>query len=298
MKLALIVAIWKRHDLEQITLDRFREQSIKFGFEIIVAGSEGKVSKNLAKRCHYIEIENNPVSNKHNAMLTKAKQLNVDGVVLVGSDCLLSDGFWKHIYKQNPRSENIVGLKDAYFYSTRTEELGYWKGYAGGSQSVGGGRFFSRFVLDKCGWKLWDNDLNKGLDTNCSRKLKSLKIGDKAHRMEDVNAYIVDVKHSYSITSWRIIGGCEIVDKQIMAKRVTKKVVDKVDKLDKFVEPIVEPVVEPVVNLGYVPKDPDEIVDFRSNGVYKPFGKEIHTMSRATAVILTRKGYGQIIESK
>ena len=298
MKLALIIAIWKRHDLEKITLDRFREQSKKFGFDIIVAGSEGKVSKRLAKSCHYLEVENKPVSNKHNAMITKAKELNVDGVVLVGSDCLLNDEYWEHIYKQDPQSTNVIGLKDAYFYSNRTEELGYWRGYAGGTQSVGGGRFFSKYILDKCDWKLWNDGLDSGLDSNCTRRLRSMKIGDIAHSMEDVNAYIFDVKHSYSITDWRIIGGCEIVDRNIMAKRVSKKVVEKIEKLEKFIDPVVIPKVDPIVNLGYVEKDPEEIVSFRSNGIYKALGKDIHEVTRATGLILTRKGYGQIIDKK
>ena len=49
MKLALIIAIYDRNDLERITLSRFKDQSKKFGFEIIVAGSEGNISKAIAR---------------------------------------------------------------------------------------------------------------------------------------------------------------------------------------------------------------------------------------------------------
>src|SRR6056297_86817 len=99
MKVALVLAIYKRHDLEKIVLDNFRRQSKKFGFEIIVAGSEGETSKRLAKGCHYIEVENDPLSDKHNELIKKAKELDVDGVVLMGSDDIVNDEFWTWIYE-------------------------------------------------------------------------------------------------------------------------------------------------------------------------------------------------------
>ena len=60
MKIGLAIGVYKRHDLEKIVIDNYKEQSKKYGFEIIIAGSEGAASKKLAKDCHYIEVENNP----------------------------------------------------------------------------------------------------------------------------------------------------------------------------------------------------------------------------------------------
>lgn len=54
MNIALIIAVYKRHDLEKIVLDNYRKQSKKFGFDIIVAASEGNVSKRLARRFYTI----------------------------------------------------------------------------------------------------------------------------------------------------------------------------------------------------------------------------------------------------
>lgn len=231
MRLALVIAIWKRHDLERIVLDNFKSQSEKFGFEIIVAGSEGETSKELATGLHYIEVLNYPVSNKHNALLSKAKELKVDGVVLMGSDDIVNDGFWKHIYSLSPNEKEVVGFKDIYFYDNFDKKLGYWKGYESRNQTIGAGRFFSKEVLDKMGWKLWDKHLNSGLDSNCSLRLKSKLIKEKSIKMSDVGAFIVDIKHTRNITKSSILLNCELVNTSIMAKKVGAKATKEVNEL-------------------------------------------------------------------
>lgn len=233
MKLALITAIWKRHDLEKITINRLIEQSKKHGFEVIIAGSEGDVSQNLAKGCHYVEIDNFPVSNKHNALLTKAKELDVDGVILIGSDCLLSNGFWTYAKKLKKDETKVVGLTDAYFYDTISKQMGHWKGYKNGTQSVGSGRFFSKAILDKVDWKLWDDGLDKGLDTNCTHRLNTLGIKDSFNTMKDLKAYIVDVKHTYSITDRAIVDACDEIDSKEFVFKFGKKDFDLVNKLEQ-----------------------------------------------------------------
>jgi len=232
MKIALVIAVWKRHDLEKIVIDSYIEQSKKFGFEIIIAGSEGSLSKKLAKGCHYVEVLNTPLSNKHNALIKKAKSLNVDGVVLMGSDDLVSNAYWEWVYSQNMSDVDLLGLKDFYFYSTKTKTLSYWSGYQSGKQLAGAGRLFTKTVLDKMDWKLWDDGLIKGLDTNCSMRLNQKGIKERSVSMDDINAFLVDIKHTRSITKHEIIDNCINVNFEIMAKQVNSKVVKKVVNLE------------------------------------------------------------------
>ena len=79
--IAILLTIYQRHDLEEIVIDRLNEQKKKFGFEIIIIGSEGEKSKALAKGNHYIEVDNYPVSHKHQAGLDKARELNCEAYV-------------------------------------------------------------------------------------------------------------------------------------------------------------------------------------------------------------------------
>lgn len=287
MKIALIVAIYKRHDLEKIVLDRFRKQSKKFGFDIIVAGSEGDSSKKIAKGCHYIEVENSPLSNKHNAMLVKAKELDVDGVVLMGSDDMVSDSYFDWIYSLSKDEKHIQGLKDIYFYSVASKTLHYWHGYRNKTQSAGAGRFFSRWVLDEMNWKLWKEGLEKGLDNNCTRRLLQKGIKDKSVSMSDKDLFLVDIKHSRSITSEAIIYNCKQVESEIMAKKTSKTDKAKVDKLEtkKSTQKV-----KTVYNAG-------DVVKFKSNGKSKHLPKDrVYEIDGLKANLFLSRGFGQIVD--
>lgn len=277
MKLALVLAVYRRHDLESIVIERFKDQARKFGFEIIVAGSEGAVSQKLADGCHYIETPNYPVSNKHNALIQKAKELDVDGVVLMGSDDMVCDNYWKWIKTFTPNEERIIGLKDLYFYSTTTKQLYYWEGYQNGKQTAGAGRFFSRYILEQLDWKLWDDGLNKGLDSNCNSRWAR----EEGYKMSDVNVFLVDVKHSRSITSHLILDLCKPINKSIMAKKVIKKV----EELEAPVS--VESLLSEL--------DASKMYTFVSNGKHKnlPEGDEFQETGEVCAILIS-KGYGEI----
>ena len=239
MKLALVVCIYNRHDLESIVLENFKRQSKKYDFDVIVVGSEGDVSRKLAKGCIYVEHPNNPVSDKHNAGIAKAKEIGCNGVILMGSDDIVSDNYFDFV-KSKVESNSVIGLKDLYFYSTRDKHLTYFKGYANNSQTVGAGRFFPLSVLEKMNWTLWSSGLNRGLDTDCSNRLASKGITEEMHSMNDIDVFLVDVKHSISISCHSITLVGEQTNIEIMDKKLPKKTVSKVKALESAEEKSIE----------------------------------------------------------
>lgn len=257
-------------------INRFIEQSKKFGFSIVIAGSEGEISKEIAKGCHYIEIANRPVSDKHNSMIAKAKELDCDGMVLMGSDDIVDDNYWKFIYSLNKDEDKLIGLKDLYFYSTESKQIGLFQGYKDERQTIGAGRFFSRKILEMTNWKLWDDGLNKGLDTNCSFKLTKLGIKEQSYSMKESDTFLVDIKHNRSITNKAIINGCKPVNISEMAKKVTKKVMEQIDQLD------------PSKGLDYF----DGVQKFESTGACKHMKKgELYDLEFEQANLLFKLGY-------
>lgn len=217
--------------MESITLENFKRQAKEHEFDIIVVGSEGESSKKLAEGCIYIEHENKPVSNKHNAGIKKAIEIGATGVVLMGSDDIVSDNYFEFI-KSKETSENIIGLKDLYFYSTRTKELSYFGGYRNNEQTVGAGRYFPMSVINKLKGKLWSEGLNSGLDTNCTLKLNKLGIIEESYSMEETDIFLVDIKHTRSITNHAILEIGQKVKSEIMEQKLPKKTVSKVKKLE------------------------------------------------------------------
>jgi hypothetical protein len=279
MKLALILTIYKRHDLEKLVIERFKEQSKKYGFEIIIAGSEGEISQSLASGCNYVEIKNNPLGAKHNATLKVAKHLEVDGVVLMGSDDFVNDEFWDFIYKQSPNEKCLVGFKDLYFYSTVTGEFGYYDGWGSNSQSIGAGRFFSKYILDLMDWKLWTDEKNKALDTDSGKRLQEKGVGNKNYKMSSVKAFILDVKHTHSLTSSSILKGCKKQNKNIMAKRLTKEVAESIENLNTEIKKEV---------------NKDGLVLITGTGKYIDMPKdEKYEVTEEMAEILIKKGFAK-----
>ena len=283
MKNVLVICVYKRHDLERIVIENFKKQSQKFGFEIVIVGSEGVLSQKLAEGCHYVECENFPVSKKHNTGLEKAKELNAKGVILMGSDDIVSDSYFEFIEQFNEQTSELIGLKDLYFYSTKTKKLGHWKGYTDKSTTVGAGRYFSRAILEKMNWQLWSENRNRGLDTDCLRKLNKKGITERIYSMEDSGVFLVDIKHSRSITDKCIIDVCKQVNNNIMAKRLTKKVVEEVKALEPQIE--VKPTFE--ANEKY-------ILVSNGNQFLGVKGTILKAVSGVDAEILVNKGFAKL----
>lgn len=89
------MAIYQRHELTKIVLDYYRG----LGIDLIIAGSEGVISQDLAKGFKYIEVANSPLTYKNNAMLKAVQKYEHDAVVLLGSDdliCPQTVEFYKH----------------------------------------------------------------------------------------------------------------------------------------------------------------------------------------------------------
>jgi len=282
MKLAVILAIYKRHDLEQIVIERLLEQSKRFDFDVIIAGSEGELSKEVAKGCHYIEVENYPVSLKHQSLIDFVKGKNYFGVCLFGSDDMVNDTYFEWILA-NKDTTNVIGLKDLYFYSTKDKTLNYWAGYQNGNIPIGAGRYFSKSVLERMNYTLWSAKRNRGLDTHCSKLLDKKGIIQECYSMEETGVFLVDIKHSRCITSISIIDNCKQVNKSVMAKKIGTATAKKVEALK---------VVEKVQRVF----EGNEIVEFEPNGKSKHLGLETLKLVSHEAQLFESKGYGKILD--
>jgi hypothetical protein len=287
MKIAIITTLWKRHDLTKIMLNYYKEVAKPMGYELICAGSEGDISRELADGWHYIETENYPVSEKHNKLLEKAKELKVDGVVLIGSDDLLCENVLKFYQKLSAKEANVIGFKGIYFYETENENLYYWEGLPF-KQTVGAGRFFSKKILKAVNYRLWNESRNRGLDTLCTEYLKTFNIFETILELQDIDGFICDIKHTENITIFAgVEQRCIKLNKKIMAKKIAKKeTVKEIQELPKPSGRVI--LAEYEANKNY---------KFQSNGKFKDMPKgNIYDVDGTMANILVGKGYGEVID--
>ncbi|MFA6571284.1 MAG: hypothetical protein WCT77_08610, partial [Bacteroidota bacterium] len=170
----------------------------------------------------------------------EAKKFNPDGVVVIGSDDILSEDIFTEIYAKT--NEKSIGFLDAYIYSSLTKELYYFSGYNKShfryKEPCGGGRYFSKKLLNKVDWSLWHSlvDKDSSLDYLCISNLNAINV--KIKGIELKNMFMVDIKSEQNITPFTSFNNPEsivpygkkhkfierILNNETMKKTETKKV--------------------------------------------------------------------------
>lgn len=177
----IVTAMWKRHELTDLVFSNIASlrEKLKDEMELIpvVAGSEGELSQTIAERngFRYIDIENQPLGRKWNAALSLLRHDPIDGVIIMGSDDLLNEAYFRMIAQRWRRGEKIVGLLSMYFLEQSTGRMYFWPGYAPPRTGVtiGLGRFIHKDYIALLGGKLWENELTHALDTSMGRRIKA-----------------------------------------------------------------------------------------------------------------------------
>jgi|TARA_B100000315_G_scaffold141551_1_gene130581 hypothetical protein len=215
--IALITAVWKRPELTGLVLNRFKnikfELSNKINLELIAVGSEGDASRRLceSRGFFYVEYENVPLNRKYNAACRTAKQFDPDAVFRIDSDDWITGDIFDRYLEILKNGVDAVGLLDIYFLDLSDFKLGKWDGYGFFNNKVdryeawrrklkgrthGVARCFSRRLMEKINWELWDEELelNSGLDRNCDKRLKRHGFKIKGFKMKELNIFAVDIK--------------------------------------------------------------------------------------------------------
>lgn len=198
MKVVFIVPFYKRLDLTELC---FRELS-KQGCPIYSVGSEGAKSKELADKysVNYIEFENYPVSNKNNALLKSLKGVNYDYAILIGSDNFVNANFVKNYTTYLEENKPLVTqLNSVYFYNQKTKNKTLYKGL------TGVGRAFSRKLIERINYKLWEDGKNSGLDTSTKNILDYNNITIETIDSLERDIKVLDVKYSSNITNHSVV---------------------------------------------------------------------------------------------
>lgn len=231
-KIVLLTCVWRRHELTKIVLsyyEKVREYLAEHvDITLLAIGSEGQASRRICEQhgFNYLEYKNIPLSDKWEFGVKSSQAFDPDGVVIVGSDDLISHSLFKSYAELLHEGYLFCGLSDGYFMDLKNpESILYWKGYGGLksqqgmpwrlNETIGMGRFYSRTLLELIDYSLWGGvKINKGLDSIAKERLFSLGIlpvlkqhavplfiennrflfGQVAMRMEDLGGIALDVK--------------------------------------------------------------------------------------------------------
>jgi len=200
MKVVVLTAIWKRHELFKVFLDGFNRINRNTEHELVLVtiGSEG-----INFSDNHLEHPNLPISNKWQSGLKYAKSFNPDYVLMLGSDDLICSNLLDVYTEEMEKGIDLIGLKDCYFLDSRNLEFSHWLGYRNHriGESIGMARMLSKNLLDRIDWNVWRKPINKGLDSEMMRVLKSVRFNETMFNCKKENILALDVKTDINISN-------------------------------------------------------------------------------------------------
>jgi hypothetical protein len=227
--LLIYVALWQRAEITELCfkgLDRLREHP-DYNIQVLAVLSEDEMIP-LCKKYDvgYVFHENLPLGKKKNFGLQAAKHLKFDYMMEIGSDTLLMNELLDE-YKKYIGVYEFFGISDCAFIDSETGSCRR----VGGASTYGGGRMIHRDILVRCDWKLWKDDINKGLDNNSILRLQSAGTG---YRQIKSSSYpmVIDVKSPVNIWPFNHLVG-QAYDIEEILKRLSN---DEVEHLKQLME--------------------------------------------------------------
>lgn len=210
IKVAIVTAVWKRPEVFELFAKGIREliNNSDVDIEVIVAGSEGPESREMVKKHGfiYVEMPNEPLASKVNQPVLIAGQLNVDYVLCVGSDDIITPGLMK-VYESYMRSGvDYIAVTDFYFYDLVSKKAAYWGGYTDKRKghTAGAGRLISRRLMDKWNWRPWEVKDSKVLDNSMQNKLKTTPHTEAIFSLKEKNVFAIDIKSETNMTPFQL----------------------------------------------------------------------------------------------
>jgi len=174
--------------------------------EVMVAGSEGKVSRELVASFafHYIEVRNQPIGRKANRRLMACKKLKPDYVLFLGSDDVVSPKTFEYMLGLMGQGIDEIVNMDLYYYDAVSKKAVHSIGYVNQRQGepMAVGRVVSKRVLDGVDWRLWSDHIFRGLDGVSRDRLKSAPHDRHEYRLKDEGLMIIDIKTPANITKF------------------------------------------------------------------------------------------------
>jgi len=154
----------------------------------------------------YLERPNEPLGHKFNEGLRVFKNIDVDYIIIMGSDDLISNNLIEAYMPFMKKRKDVIGILDIYFYDILEKQLHYLSGYGLRPQdkhrkgeSLGLARCIKRDVVERLGWQLWMNGINKGLDWTMTQRLKRFGVRPIGLKLRDIGALAVDLKSGNNI---------------------------------------------------------------------------------------------------
>jgi len=215
IKLCIVTGMWKRPEVFKIFGQHYKD----LGIDVIVAGSEGKRSKQLAESFGFIYLKrpNQPLAEKMNATITEGLKRGYTHFICVGSDDLLSKELIDEYIRLIRLGYEFIGVLDFYFYELGTGKASYWGGYRDRKRfkhTCGAGRVLSRNLVESWGGKVWEGQ--RYLDSSMQQRLAVSNFPKYVFKLKDKDLLAVDIKSQTNLTPFKLWDNSCYINGQIL----------------------------------------------------------------------------------
>ena len=170
IKILIYLALWKRPQITELCfkgLNRLRQHP-DFDIQVLAVASEQEMIPLCEKyNVHVVTHSNLPLGKKKNFGLQAARSFKFDYLMEIGSDTIILNALLDEYKKDFIGVHHFFGIGDAAFIDTETKICRR----VCGASTYGGGRMISRAALEAMDFKIWPDDINKGLDNKSVFKL-------------------------------------------------------------------------------------------------------------------------------
>jgi hypothetical protein len=215
IKPCIVTGMWKRPEVFKIFGQHYKD----LGIDVIVAGSEGKRSKELAESFGFIYLErpNQPLADKMNATITEGLKRGYTHFICVGSDDLLTKDLVDEYKRLIRLGYEFIGVLDFYFYELETGKASYWGGYRDRKRfrnTCGAGRVLSRKLVESWNGKVWEGQ--RYLDSSMQQKLATSDLPKYVFKLKDKGLFAVDIKSKTNLTPFSLWNNSSYINGQIL----------------------------------------------------------------------------------
>lgn len=204
MKFGILTTTWGRPALTRQVLGYYSNLELPdIAFEYVAVRSpEDPHPHEPVPGWRYLDFPNQPRGRKGNAGMEVMRLLDVDAVMLVGSDDLVSRTYLEVVIELiSKKNVSTTFAKDLYVYVPPSDEVMYLH-----SVSPGAGRVLRRDALDALNWKPWQSDIDIQLDASVISRIKQADINRNTLRnMAERDFAVLDVKLADGPQLWRVV---------------------------------------------------------------------------------------------
>jgi hypothetical protein len=229
---ACIIAFKGRHRMVELNVETLCKQTLLPAIVLIASSaSDAQFCEELRRKHNNVFFtihQNYPIGGKWQAGVDYARRLNVKGLMILGSDDLLSLNYFSECYSSIDEGRgssgngfDLVGNRSWYIYDI--DKNLYFLQYTPGVEIfLGGGKMFSKNFLDKVDWQIFRTLRPFHLDEFGYYLVK--KHGNSMKQVS-LDSFILSVKGA-----WEVINSTSDILKA--SSRITnKKVNDKVSEI-------------------------------------------------------------------